>query len=312
MDRRNDGATAALTFHSHLIDDLAGTDRACGRILEETTSGARTVRLRSEPAALHIVHALLDAVGFVGCQTQSCTKQQLAFAERRAPVVPLDAVARNLRHLSCARDAHGLGDGADLVTESARVHPECTADRSRNSTETFDSGKTGARDVDAQAWQRVTRAHRNAIIFDPNLAFHLTQTQNDVVMIVIVGKDVASRSQRTPTDTRLVQLMNNRRRLLFGFRRDDPIDRTADAQAGEFCETASAFGAHAEPRGDLFERLVAFRQFLLFYFAQLESRKRFNNWSLTRFTVPAPSVNTRSPDCTRSRNAGAAFSSSPM
>ena len=199
--------------------------------------------------------------GFVGRQSQSRAKQQLAFAERRAPVVPLDAVARNVRHLSFARDAHGFSDGADLVTEGARVHPQCAADRSRNSAETFDSGKTGARDVDAQARQRITRAHRNAIALDPDLAFHLTQTQNDVVMIVIVGEDVAARAQWTPTDTRLVQLVNNRRRLLFGFRRDDPIDRATDAQAGELGETATAFGAHAKPGGDLFERLVAFRQF---------------------------------------------------
>src|SRR6185503_18571198 len=56
MLRRHNGAAATLPFHSHLIDDLPGADRARRRVLEETTCGARTVRQSRESTALRVVH----------------------------------------------------------------------------------------------------------------------------------------------------------------------------------------------------------------------------------------------------------------
>src|SRR5215510_1774656 len=39
VNRRDHRAAATLSFHSHLIDDLAGADRARRRVLEKTTRG---------------------------------------------------------------------------------------------------------------------------------------------------------------------------------------------------------------------------------------------------------------------------------
>ena len=77
------------------------------------------------------------------------------------------------------------------------------------------------------------------------------------MMLGVVGEHVAAGTERTPADARLVQFVYDRRRLFFSFRRDDPVDRAADAQTRQFGKPAPAFGAHAEPGGDLFERSVA-------------------------------------------------------
>ena len=49
------------------------------------------------------------------------------------------------------------------------------------------------------------------------------------MMIGIVGEHVAAGAQRPPTDARFIKFINDRRRLLFGIRGDDPIDRTTHA-----------------------------------------------------------------------------------
>src|SRR6185369_2672260 len=54
--RRDDCTAASLSLHSHLINDLAGSDRARWRVLEEATSGTRTVRLSRQSTALRIIH----------------------------------------------------------------------------------------------------------------------------------------------------------------------------------------------------------------------------------------------------------------
>src|ERR1043166_851843 len=70
MHWRNHRAAATLTFHSHLVDDLTGTDSARRRIFEKTTSRTRAVRLRREPFAFGFIHPFLDAFRIVGCETQ--------------------------------------------------------------------------------------------------------------------------------------------------------------------------------------------------------------------------------------------------
>ena len=172
-------------------------------------------------------------------------------------------VAGNLNHFSFARDAHRFSHGSDFVTVSAGIHPECAADCSRNSAESFDSRQTRARNVDAKSRQRITRADRNEIAVDVHFAFHIAQAQNHVMMIAIVGEHVAAGAERSPADARLVQLMNDRRRLLFGVGRDDPIDRAADTQTGQLGKALSTLRAHSQSRRDLFERPIALFQLSL-------------------------------------------------
>src|SRR5690242_1146623 len=84
------------------------------------------------------------------------------------------------------------------------------------------------------------------------------------MMIVVVRQHVAAGTEWTPTNPRLIQFVNNSRRLFFGFRRNHPIDRAADTQTRQLRESLPALSAHADSRGDLFQRAVAFLE--LFYF----------------------------------------------
>src|ERR1041384_4115506 len=68
MHWRNNSTAATLTFHSHLVDDLAGANRARRRIFEKTTGRTRAVRLRREPFAFGFIHPFLDAFRIVGCE----------------------------------------------------------------------------------------------------------------------------------------------------------------------------------------------------------------------------------------------------
>src|SRR5687768_182205 len=76
------------------------------------------------------------------------------------------------------------------------------------------------------------------------------------MMIAIAREYVAAGAEWTPTDTRLVQFMNDRGRLLFGVGRDEPVNRAADTQAGQLGKTTAALSAHAESRRDLFDRTI--------------------------------------------------------
>ena len=79
------------------------------------------------------------------------------------------------------------------------------------------------------------------------------------MMRPIVSQHVAARSQRPPGDLLFLQFVHKHRRLFFRLRRKHPIDRAADAEAGQFSETFAAFGTHAERRCDLFNRRIADR-----------------------------------------------------
>src|SRR5688572_30580066 len=136
-------------------------------------------------------------------------------------------------------------------------------------------------------------------------------------MIAVIGEHVAAGSEWSPTNARLVQLINDRRRLLFRFRGDNPIDRAAHTQTRQLRKTLPTLRSHSEPRRNLFERAIPFFQldrFVVHFSATDDAYSRIKNssWSLTRFTVPAPSVKTKSPGCTCSRNVTAALSSGPM
>ncbi len=139
------------------------------------------------------------------------------------------------------------------------------------------------------------------------------------MMIVVVSEHVAAGPQRSPSNPCLLQLINDRRCLLFRVRCDDPINRAAHTQTRQLRETLSALCAHSESRRDLFECSIPFFQLVRFFIHfsavdadDADSRIKNNSWSLTRLTVPAPSVKTKSPGCTCSRNVAAALSSGPM
>ena len=59
---RDDRTAASLPFHSHLVDHLAGADRARRWVLEKTSGGARAVRLRRETFLFDLIHARLGLI----------------------------------------------------------------------------------------------------------------------------------------------------------------------------------------------------------------------------------------------------------
>src|SRR5689334_10769820 len=89
------------------------------------------------------------------------------------------------------------------------------------------------------------------------------------MMIVVVSQHVAAGAEWAPADPRLVQLMNNSRRLRFRFRRNHPIDRAADTQTRQLREALATLRAHAEPGRDLFERAVTLLQLISLYIRQI-------------------------------------------
>jgi len=78
------------------------------------------------------------------------------------------------------------------------------------------------------------------------------------MMIAVVGEYVAARSEWSPADARLVQLMHDRRRLLFRVRGDNPIDGAAHTQTRQLRKTLSTFSAHTESRRYFFNRFISF------------------------------------------------------
>src|SRR5687767_8139619 len=76
-------------------------------------------------------------------------------------------------------------------------------------------------------------------------------------MLTVVGQHVTSRAERPPCDIAFLKLTDESRRLLFSFRRNDPIDCAADTQTGEFGKASSAFRVHANSRCDLFDGAIA-------------------------------------------------------
>src|SRR6185369_11686008 len=137
--RRDDCTAASPSLHSHLINDLAGSDRARRWVLEEATSGTRTVRLSRQSTALRIIHTHLNLFGIVRLQTQRRAEQQLTFAKRSMTIVPLDTVAGNLDHLAFASHAHLFSYGSDLVIESTGIHPERATNCAGNAAESLDT-----------------------------------------------------------------------------------------------------------------------------------------------------------------------------
>jgi hypothetical protein len=77
------------------------------------------------------------------------------------------------------------------------------------------------------------------------------------MMGTVVSQDVTARPEGPPGDLPSFQFVHERRGLLFCLWRKHPIDRAAHAETGQFGKTPAAFSAHAERRGDLFNRRIA-------------------------------------------------------
>src|SRR4030095_9038099 len=131
------------------------------------------------------------------------------------PVVPLHARPRYLFNESAASDAYSLRNGSYLMTISTCVHPNCTANGARNSSQPFDPRQTLPRNVDTKARQRISGADGNPIAVDSNLPLHFAQAQHDVMMILFICQNVVAGTERTPTNSSAIEFMNNRCGLFF-------------------------------------------------------------------------------------------------
>src|SRR5437764_12537615 len=198
VDGRDERAAAPLALHAHLVNHLPPAQARPRRVLEEATGTARAVRLRREAPLLRLLHPRPYLFRVVRLQTQRAAQKQLALFERRVPVVPLNFAARHDDDLTAARDSDRLDHLADLMAVCARVHPQRAADRARNTAQALYARKPLPRRLDAQARQRKSRAHRNALAVEARLALDLAHRDDDVSVLPVVREHVASSAEHAP------------------------------------------------------------------------------------------------------------------
>ena len=150
------------------------------------------MRLRSQTALFRVFHARLDFLRIIRSKGQRCAQQQLAFAKRSVSIIPFDAASRNLSYAPVTSDSDVFSYRAYLMAKGAGVHPQGAPNRSRNSSQAFDTRQPAARGVDAKARQRITSADGNATAIELWLGFQFFHAQNHVMMIAVIREHVAA------------------------------------------------------------------------------------------------------------------------
>src|SRR2546423_837509 len=88
-----------------------------------------------------------------------------------------------------------------------------------------------------------------------DLAFHVAQVQDYVMMIAVVSEDVTAGTEWPPADANLVQFMDQRRGLLFSLRSDHPVDRAADSQTRQLRKAPPPFRTKTHPACNLLDQI---------------------------------------------------------
>src|SRR2546426_933617 len=103
-------------------------------------------------------------------------------------IIPLNFRAADFLYQSVASHSNRLGDSPYFLSICSRVHPDCTANRTWNSAESFNSRQSLAGDFNTKPWKGETGGNRYPLTIKLKLAFQFLETQNYVVVVAVVSE----------------------------------------------------------------------------------------------------------------------------
>ena len=150
------------------------------------------------------------------------------------PIVSLRAfeAAGRLARREMAEEVDRICRSSGFLAIADHGVDEAVIDGAWNAAKTFYPRKTLTPRFNAKPRQRIAGGNRHTLAVKLEFTFQFFKAQNDVMVIAVVGENVAPGSERSPGNPRLIHFINDGGCLRFLIRREDPVNRATNAQTG--------------------------------------------------------------------------------